>query len=213
MAKKTKKEEWIFIKKPDIQYIRVKITSESALNVHRLGKKLKEEFKQRDQNKPKKKRLARDYHAEFLDSLHVIDRYGQEVKSITKITKNTRFGFPASGLKKAMISACRQYDNLKMTEVKGRFFVCGKYIEIKGTPEMDEFWRRIGGKGPGTGTPDIGIRAVFPEWESTVKIKYNADVISKDSVVNLLFTAGFAVGLGEDRPDKTGNSFGQWTVA
>ena len=36
--------------------------------------------------------------------------------------------------------------------------------------------------------------------------------ISAESVVNLLAAAGFAVGLGEDRPDKSGGSFGQWEV-
>ena len=64
--------------------------------------------------------------------------------------------------------------------------MCGEFIEIVGKPVLDKFWRRIGGKGPGTGTPDLGIRARFDKWKSTVRIKYNADVISADSIANLL---------------------------
>lgn len=210
MAKK--KEEPIIIKKPDFRMLEVKIKGITPLNVHRLGKKLQQEFEERDQNKPKKKKGPRDYEVEFRDSLYYIDKNNIETTAPKKISAKTRFGYPASGLKKAMVFAARQYDNLKMTELKGRFFVIGEFIHIEGKPEMDKFWRRIGGKGPGTGTPDIGIRAVFKDWKSKIQIRYNADVISAESVINLLATAGQAVGLGEDRPDKNGNSYGQWEV-
>lgn len=210
MAKE--KREPIIIQKPDFRNLKVKIRGITPLQVHRLGKKLQQEFEDRDQNKPKKKKGPRDYGVEFLDSLYYIDENNREIAPPKKITAKTRFGFPASGIKKAMVYAARQYDNLKMTELKGRFFVIGEFIHIQGTPEIDKFWRRIGGKGPGTGTPDIGIRAVFKSWSSEILFKYNADVISAESVANLLATAGQAVGIGEDRPDKNGNSYGQWEI-
>lgn len=212
MAKKEKREQMIVINKPNNKYITLNIVGTEPLNVHRLGKKLKDEFDARDQNKPIKKKGPRNKQAEFQDSLYYIDSNCKEVPAPQKITKTTRFGFPASGFKKAMIFACRQFKNLAMTEMRGRFFVQNHYVEIKGKPVMDEFWRRIGGKGPGTGTPDIGIRAVFSEWTAQLNIKYNADVISAESIANLLSTAGFSVGIGEDRPDKSGNTFGMWEV-
>ena len=215
MAKKSTKNEPVMIKKPKIVFARFKIKGIEPLNMHRLGKKLLEEFSDRDKGKIVKKKKKRNHQEEFIDSLHVIDKKGKAVqyKALPKkLSKTMRFGFPASGLKKAMVSACRQFKGVAMTEVRGLFFVCGEYIPIEGLPEMDQFWRRIGGKGPGTGTPDIGIRARFNEWSSTVLIKYNADAITLDSIVNLLSTAGFSVGLGEDRPEKTGGTFGQFEV-
>jgi len=209
---KAKKEQVIQISKPNFQYIDIDIVGEEPLNIHRLGKKLEDEFRARDKNSPIKKKGPRDYAAEFMDSLYYIDAEGNEVDAPDKIRKSTRFGFPASGFKKAMVAAARQFKNIAMTELRGRFFVLGRFVQIKGTPKQDEFWRRIGGKGPGTGTPDIGVRAVFQEWSATLHIKYNADVISAESVVNLLQTAGFSVGIGEDRPDKSGNTFGMWSV-
>lgn len=77
----------------------------------------------------------------------------------------------------------------------------------------DEFWRRIGSKGPGTGTPDIGIRAKFMDWNADVTLKYYPDLISANSVVNILNTSGGCIGLGEDRPGKSGNTWGTFEVA
>lgn len=213
MAKKKQTEQLITINKPNFKYLTINIVGTEPLNIHRLGKKLKDEFDARDQNKPIKKKGPRDKQAEFLDSLYYIDSDYKEVPAPKKITKTTHFGFPSSGFKKAMVFACRQFKNLKMAEMRGRFFVLNRFVEIKGKPVIDEFWRRIGGKGPGTGTPDIGVRALFLEWKAKLYIRYNADVISADSIVNLLSTAGFSVGIGEDRPDKSGNTFGMWEIA
>ena len=211
MAKK-KAEQKIEIKRPDFRYMDIEIVGERPLNIHRLGKKLEDEFRARDKDKPVKKKQVRDYQAEFEDSLYYIDKNFKETKAPNKITASTRFGFPASGFKKAMVGAGRNFKGVEMTKLRGRFFVENEFVEIKGKPVKDEFWRRIGGKGSGTGTPDIGVRAVFPEWSATLHLKYNADVISAESVINLLYTAGFSDGIGEDRPNKSGNSFGTWTI-
>lgn len=205
-------EQVIKIQKPDEKYLVFTIIGDEPLNVHRLGKKLAEEFNLRDANKTIPKKGARDKQAEFLDSLYYIDKDGKEVDTPKKILKTTRFGFPASGVKKAMVSAGRNFKGIKMTELKGRFFVMGRFIEIEGKPEREEFWRRIGGKGPGTGTPDIGVRAVFPKWQAKVHIRYLANMISGDSVGNLLAAAGISVGLGENRPEKSGDTFGTWHI-
>jgi hypothetical protein len=210
MAKK--KEEVITIKKMKEAVGEFTIVGDTELHIHRLGKKLAEEFRARDANKPIKKTGPRDCQAEFMDSLYYIDAGGNEIAAPKKLSAKTRYGFPASGFKKAMVSAGRQYKNIKMTELKGRFFVLGKHVEIKGKPVLDEFWRRIGGKGPGTGTPDLGIRATFLEWRATLRIRYLVELISADSIVNLLSTAGICVGCGEDRPEKTGNTGGMWHV-
>jgi len=210
-----KKEELIVIPKPKYETVNVKIVGDTRLNVHRLGKKMMQEFDDRDHNKPKPKRAARDYPKEYLDSLYYINKHGEEVLAPKALTKTTRFGFPSSAFKKAMIFAARQFDNVKMTEIRGRFFVnqYQRHVEIKGKPELDKFWRRIGGKGPGTGTPDIGIRATFPSWTAKLEIRFLENVISAESVLNLLSVAGFSVGVGEDRPDKSGGTCGMWHIA
>lgn len=215
MAKKKKKEEVIVIPKPKYNTLSISIVGDTQLQVHRLGKKMAEEFRDRDAGKPKKKKAVRDYDEEYMDSLYFIDKDGFEVEAPEKITKTTRFGFPSSAFKKAMVAGARQFDNIKMTELRGRFFVnqFQPYVEIKGKPEMQEFWRRVGGKGPGTGTPHLGIRAIFKVWSAKLEIRYLESGISQESILNLLSTAGFTVGCGEDRPDKSGGTFGMWHLS
>lgn len=200
----------IILKAPNFRTVRVKIEGTAPLNVHRLGKKLKAEFEERDAGKPKKnkKGVARDKEAEFMESLYFIDADGNEIEAPKKITPKTRFGFPASGFKKAMVAACRSYSNISMAEAKGQFFVLGQFIEIKGRPIKDEFWRRIG---PSC-IPGIGVRAVFLTWSAELTISYNADVISVESVLSLAAMAGISVGIGEDRPGKSGNTNGTWKL-
>lgn len=216
MAKKEKQSEQVItIPAPQYETLKVKIIGDTPIQIHRLGKKMLQEFEDRDHNKPKPKRQARDYDTEFLDSLYYVDSNGQEVVPPKQITKTTRFGFPSSAFKKAMVFSARQFDNLKMAELKGRFFVNKEqqYVEIKGKPEIDKFWRRIGGKGPGTGTPDIGIRGKIFPWSADLEIKFLKNVISAESIIHLLSVAGFSVGIGEDRPDKNGGTFGCWHIA
>lgn len=214
-VKEEKAKLEIRVPKPDFKYLQVTIIGDTPINIHRLGKKMQQEFDDRDHGKPKPKKINRDYDKEFIDSLYYIDENGNEIpEPQDPFKKGVRYGFPSSAFKKAMVFAARQFDNLKMTELRGRFFVNldRPFVEIKGKPEMEKFWRRIGGKGPGTGTPDIGIRAVIKNWSATLTIKYLANVITAESLMNLLSAAGFSVGVGEDRPDKSGGSYGCWHI-
>ena len=212
MAKKKEKNQIIEIEKPKKKIIRFLIIGDTPINIHRLGKKAKQELEDRGKKKASARKI-RNYEEEFMDSLYFIDANGNEIESPKKITKSTRIGFPASGLKKAMVSAARNFKNVTMAEIRGKFFVLGRFIEIKGTPKQDGFWRRIGGKGPGTGTPDWGIRAKVEKWSSVITVRYVENWMTPESIANLLDAAGFCVGLGEDRPDKTGNDAGMWHIA
>jgi hypothetical protein len=212
MAKK-EKTSIIAVEKPEEMMIKFLIEgdTDSRFNMHRLGKKAKEELDNTAEGKSKKSKMRkpRDYEAEFMDSLYFIDAAGREVEAPEKITKTTRFGFPASGFKKAMVFAAR-HCNCEMTKLRGVFHVVGQFVEIQGQPRRDEFWRRIGSKGPGTGTPDRGIRAAFDTWKAELVIRYVKNLITPESIANLLSVAGFAVGVGEDRPDKAGGTCGMW---
>lgn len=223
MAKQKKDNVSVLeIKEPSLKIINVTIEGTAPLLVHRLSQKL------RDQSNidphieaPVKKKRGENIQSPdeaFRECLYWLDKDGNEIATGRDASKHKYWGFPAGGLKQAMISACRQYDNLTMAGMKGTFFVLGSHIRIEGTPQIqqeqgrDGVFVRIGGKGAGTGTPSIRYRAEFPKWKSNISIRYNADVISAESVMNLLQTAGFSVGLGEDRPDKKGGSFGTFTI-
>jgi hypothetical protein len=62
------------------------------------------------------------------------------------------------------------------------------------------------------GTADIRYRGEFKDWSCTLRLSYNANVLSPEQIVNLFNVAGYAIGVGEWRPARDG-SFGRFRVA
>jgi len=141
-----------------------------------------------------KKRAARDPQHEYEQSMYEIEP--------------GVYGFPAIGFKKAMVSACRYFDSIAMTEARGAFFVLGDLLEIRSNPPKFRMDRTVLQKR----TTTVAYRAQFDNWEVTLPIKYDKEFISPDAIVTLLEQAGFSVGVGGWRPECSGN-FGMFTVA
>jgi hypothetical protein len=116
---------------------------------------------------------------------------------------------PARSFKNAMASAATSIDDKRFpkTKIKQAIFVHGDLLPIEGEkPIMRTDTVRLNGK-----TADIRYRPEFREWSVVLTIQYNANVVSAEQVVNLLNLSGFAVGVGEWRPEKSG-SYGRYSV-
>ena len=116
------------------------------------------------------------------------------------------FGFPAIGFRQAMISACRYVDDLPMTVARGAFFVLGDasgMVKLE-LPEGATWQMRKDRVVIGRGTTSIAYRPEFLEWGARLRIRTNPDAISAEQIVNLVEIAGFAVGVGDWRPEKAG---------
>jgi hypothetical protein len=85
----------------------------------------------------------------------------------------------------------------------------GDMVTIEGKPVMREDVVKVG-KFPNK-VADLRYRAEFKKWSCVLTIKYNARVLTQDQIINLLHLAGFAVGIGEWRPEKSGQ-FGMFHV-
>ncbi len=66
---------------------------------------------------------------------------------------------------------------------------------------------------PNSKSMDIRSRGEFVSWACILRFKFNANVITKEQLLNLVQLAGFGVGVGEDRPDKTGGIQGTFELA
>lgn len=149
-----------------------------------------------------------------------------------KKAEDGRDGFPAHRIKEAMVQACSFLPRqVTKTLMRGAVFVnVGTYLVplqyaknpndpraawlsygVNVQPTMREDVERVGGKGKGTGAPDLRYRPQYDNWSIPIVLSFNRRLLSPAQLVNLLKVAGFHVGLGEHRPEK-GGDWGMFTV-
>lgn len=157
-------------------------------------------------------RAARDFEADFKGAQHH--------------DENGRHGIPCAAFRRAMIDACRTV-GMEMTRAKMSIFVLPDGTDTTdgtqlvhltkedGTlpchlPEPNESMVRNA-----TGVADIRIRPMWQKWGARVRIRFDADLLTADAVVNLLSRAGMQIGVGEGRPfskDSAGCNWGTFDV-
>lgn len=191
------------IKIPELKTGLLTITLQGVtpLIVHKFSTKTKEQIISKQKGEARQKREAKVPQEECEACLYVIPSSNGK----------PHYGFPASGFKKAAVSACRYVDDINMTFAKGCFHVIGDLLEIEGEGwTMREDPVRLN-SGPRP-VADIRFRPEFKTWRVKVPIRYNASVVTPSIITNLFNVAGFSVGIGEWRPEKNG-SFGMFEVS
>lgn len=206
-----KKDDGVAVVKPaNIVEIAVRIRGTAPLVQNKFSHKARVKMMAdmatpKSQKKSKSERPPRDYDDDFIQAQHR-DTDG-------------RNGIPAPAFRAAMIDACRAA-GIVMTKAKMSVFVLHDTIDATdGTPlvlidaappERTEMLVRND-----NGGADIRIRPMWRAWGAIVRMQFDADMISLDSVVNLLDRAGRQVGIGEGRPfskNSTGQGWGTFIV-
>lgn len=156
--------------------------------------------------KGKQVRPPRNYDEDFIQAQH-ISTAGWN-------------GIDATAFRTAMIDACRTV-GLVMTRAKMSVFVVAdgfdkddgaplvKIISPNPPERIESLVRND------NGGADIRIRPMWREWEADITLEFDADMITAESVVNLLDRAGRQVGVGEGRPyskNSVGQGWGTFTV-
>jgi hypothetical protein len=182
--------EVIEVKPINIKFTTINIVGDTPLIVHAWSEKVKKEMLDKQMKKAKTARGAKDPQEEYRSAFYYLP--------------DGRYGFPAVGFKTAAVSAGGRFsEGLKMTELRGAFFVDGvdgtDLVAIEGEPTMREDMVRVG-----MGTADIRYRPEFRTWAASLRVRFNADKISIEQLVNLMNLAGFGVGIGEWRPERDG---------
>jgi hypothetical protein len=188
MAEKT-------IEIPEIKLRRmvVGIVGQTPLLTNRFGERARQAIEDKQQKKAKGAKEARRPEEEFADAMHIIS------KGV--------YGFPAVGLKKALVNAGGRFADEKMTHLRGVINIMGDLIPIQADePTMRSDTVRLSG-----GVTSIAYRPMFMPWEMEIPLVYNASMISDAQILNLFQIAGFAVGIGAWRPECNG-VFGQFTL-
>lgn len=116
-------------------------------------------------------------------------------------------GFPVLAFKSSAVTACTSIGNVTKVAARQSFHICGEMTAIHGDHRSRKDMVRVG-----MGTADIRYRAEFPEWWCQIDVDYNRAMLSEEMLTNLFATAGFAVGVGEWRPERDGQN-GRFHVA
>lgn len=186
-------EQTITLPPLNLREMSVEVVGDSPLISHAWSAKAKKQILDKQTKKAKQAREAKDPDQDFRESLYEIDGGG--------------YGFPAVAFKSAAVDACSHVSGVTKVLARGAFHIIGDMIPIDGTPTPREDMVRVG-----MGVADIRYRGEFKSWRAKLRIRYNAQVLSPEQIVNLFNTAGFAIGVGEWRPQRDG-SFGMFHVA
>ena len=209
-AAKTTKTKEIVIPAIDIRHFTLKLVGDSPLIMHNWNEKAKIELSHIEDKPKTGKKELRNPVAEFIDSLYWMsgkpeqkDEEGFE----RAIAEGATFGFPATGFKASAVSGGYRSNITKdKVSMQAAFHINGEFVQIHGKPEIREDMVKIG-----MGVPDVRWRGEFKEWYALVPIRYNASIIDEAKIANLFNYGGFAVGIGEWRPEK-GGTFGMYHV-
>jgi hypothetical protein len=193
--------------------VEVQVWGRTPLIVNNFGMKARQQILGKQMKEAKLAREAKVPFDDFCGSLYAIPGArinGKKLKSWESwpLMKNT-FGFPASGFKKSMVSACSFVQGIPKTILRGSIHIIGDLVPI--TYKRLVMREDVVRVGPfGRRTADIRFRGMFEDWSVTLKVSYNTRLLSIEQIVNLLEHAGNAIGVGEWRPEKDGQ-FGMFT--
>ncbi len=184
-----KHEDQLLVNLPklDLRAMKISLVGDSSLLCNRFSEKAKQQMLDKQMKKAKQGKEAKDPEQCFQSSLYPLP--------------GDKYGFPTIAFKSAAVDACTHVDGITKVEARGAFHVLGEYAVIKGTPQPHTSTVRIG-----MGTTDIRIRGEFPEWSTELTVRYNANTLQPEQIINLFNVAGFAIGVGEHRPQKDGSN-------
>jgi hypothetical protein len=178
------------------QTMRVRIVGDSPLICHRFGEKARKQMLDKQMKKAQQSKEAKVPEDDF--------------EAARYMTADGRDGFPAAGIKKAIANAFRFADGMKKVEINGALHVQPgiELVPIDGPkPVMREDTVKIS-----MGTTDIRFRPEYRAWSMEFDIVFNGRAISPEQIVNLVNIAGFGIGIGDWRPERSGQ-FGMFHVA
>lgn len=201
-ASSSDSETAIELKRIQVKTFAFPIIGVSPLIVHRFSEKARKAIEDKQAKKADgaiKSHEARDPHAEYLASFYLMPG------SPKAGSGDAKYGFPATAFKNAAVDACSFVAGMTKVEARGGFHVMddgGGLVEL----QYDSVQMRTDAVRVGMGSLDMRYRPEFVGWRCTLRIRYNAAFISPEQIINLFNLSGFAIGIGEWRPQKDGSN-------
>ena len=200
-------------RRPTFKRFDLWLVGETPLITHAWSQKAKLEMLQKQVKATKAGKDARDPHADFVSSLYEIE--------------DGVFGFPAMGVKNAILSSAHKDKGLPRSVVQTALWIdsvmartqtatpgamCNMpLLRVYGSePEMREDMVKVG-SGLNK-TASLAYRGQFTTWAIRLTGRFNASVMNDEALAYLLIESGATIGLGEWRPERRG-PFGTFRLA
>lgn len=198
MAVAPKKAGEVVLQKLNIQRMDVPIVGDTPLLCHAWSKKAKQEMLDKQMKKASAGRKAKDPWMDFCESLYWLDKM-PDAPTQADVNK-ARFGFPAIAFKASAVTAVTSTGAMTKVMARQCFHLSAEFVQILGAPPQprDDMVRVA------MGAADIRFRGEFKVWAALLSIQFNANAMSAEQIVNLIEAGGFAVGIGDWRPEKDG---------
>jgi hypothetical protein len=183
--------EVIMLAPPRVETVHIEVVGTAPLICHRWSEKAKKQMLDKQTKAARAPKTAKNPEQDFKDSLYAHPDGG--------------YGFPSVAFKAAAVRA-GTYSDMKMTFLRGAFHVTGELVKIQGDATMREDMVRLPSR-----VADIRHRGEFKDWSATIALQVNTSSLSVEQLANLFLIAGFAVGVGEWRPERNGQ-YGRFEV-
>lgn len=189
-----------------VEGIVVSVEGLTPLIVHQFGEKARNQIRETQAKKSTKTAKAVRGPEEI--ALEIAACHYQVIGNEKLVATEGRFGFPSSGFKGAAVSAAPFGSGMFKSRAKSLFFVPGEVVPIT----CDLIEPREDAVRLENGVVQLRYRPYYQGWKASFGVQFSPDTVSVEQIVNLFDLAGTLVGIGENRPGKTGGTYGQWKV-
>jgi hypothetical protein len=136
----------------------------------------------------------------------------EKVKAKFYYTEDEKIGIPARAIYNSMIRASSYLFDIKqggMRNIKEGVTLVGDILPLNFKKQkVLTHWGRTSGM---KGSPRKIMRNAFEDWSVELTIQFNKANLSAEQIINVLNWAGFHIGVGGFRKEKTGN-FGAYHI-
>lgn len=205
-----KEMERIVIPELQVKGVVLPLIARTPIITNHFSEKAKKQIRDKQQQVAVAKKDKKDPEADFMAALYVKEGTKPKVsrKKDGTVVAAGEFQMVANAFKLSMVSACRCVDRLPMTKALLAFHVADEFVTIlgpNGKPAeaimREDPVRLNAGPRP---VADLRYRPMFKDWRVNLRLIFNPRMISHQQLAHLAQYAGFAVGVGEWRPEKKG---------
>jgi hypothetical protein len=158
----------------------------------------------------KSKRMMREKHAGKKTKNRDVRDPDAEARAAMYLTADGKPGVNAMAIKRAILTAAHKDLGIAREMVKKALFIESPTDMILpmncDEPEMREDTVRVGNN-----ATDLRYRPCFHRWSVDVQFELDCELLQVEDLLNLVDRAGFGVGIGEWRPEKSGE-YGRFEV-